>query len=121
MAIAYTWICHFCGGSNAPGTDACTRCGKPSIASANDIAGAKEHKPESTSQELPPHKLPVGAKVILGILMGIAVAGAVLERFAWSMGIEILAVALMVGGGLPAWLIFKWYQTRLQAKIDPAK
>jgi hypothetical protein len=41
MPIPYDWTCLYCAAANSAGTDACTRCGKRAIASADEIAREK--------------------------------------------------------------------------------
>lgn len=40
MTITYPWRCHFCSVSNPTGTSTCSSCGRPAVASANDIYAA---------------------------------------------------------------------------------
>jgi hypothetical protein len=45
MPIPYDWTCLYCAAANSAGTDACRRCGKRAIASADEIAREKNQRP----------------------------------------------------------------------------
>ena len=107
MAIAYAWICKFCGVTNSAGTDACAVCKQPAIARPIDVDPSQYKEVASPPINRDIARLPVPLRVVVGVLWAAVVVGAVIERFAWSIGAEVTGIALMVGGFVPALLITK--------------
>jgi hypothetical protein len=105
MAITYDWRCKFCGSENDAGLSACAACGKPAVVRPVDIERARTV--EATDPKPKLEISPPTLSAIFIVLVVVALFGAILERFAWGVRIELLSWVLIIGAGVPAWIIWK--------------
>jgi hypothetical protein len=106
MRIAYAWSCKYCEAENAAGTEVCVRCGQSAIARAIDVDRAKgiappEPSPPRDRRDVPPGPL----RVVVGTLLVVGIAGAIVERFSFTIAVELGAIAMAAVGLGGAWLI----------------
>jgi hypothetical protein len=67
-------------------------------------------EPATTPRENRPPEMEIPSRLwsfVLTVLVFVALAGGILERAAWNTNIELLSWGLMLGGGLPAMMIWK--------------
>ena len=111
MAISYPWECKFCGRGNAAGTDHCAVCRNPAIARPIDFDPRLENErldAERRRKQL--ETIPPPLRPVVATLWGICVVGAIVAKVAWSIGVGIVGLGVMIVTGIPAALITKAYE-----------
>src|SRR5687767_1068906 len=103
MPIPYDWTCLYCAAANSAGTDACRRCGKRAIASADEIA--REKNP-MLSRAKPGFLAFAAARK--GMLVALFLAGAALVPIVFALqGLGVLPMG-EPGGWLLIFVAMPW-------------
>ena len=110
MKIGYVWECKFCGRANAAGTDHCAVCRNSAIARPIDIDPRYEkelREEEARGKRL--QALPPPLRIVVSVLWSICFVGALVAKFAWSLGVGFVGVILAIVTGVPAKVIEEMY------------
>lgn len=108
---SYRWTCHRCEAVNDAGTSQCARCGFKAVASAEEIARAKEPavpaRPNATSQDRSATPWEGGMRALweLGRVLGAFAIGVGAIYYGWS---GVINASVVVPGRRQAAFYVPW-------------
>lgn len=105
---AYPWTCKVCGGTNEANVSLCSACRFPACASLAEIVAARASGVSLSSPFVPPSpepNIPLPRKLLVWLVVGLILVGAVLAKFAPPVWLNLVGLAIAGLGLLVGWAV----------------